>query len=400
VWRVPDARLARRHRMNIGTIVSDASMSVQYLGGGRIGSVEESFAARLRPGDCFLFGGRLLELARIHDMTAWVRRATGKRPVVPRWNGGRMPLSTTLADAVVHQLALAGEGRYDTPELQCVRPLLDIQQQWSALPTPQTLLAEQLKTREGWHLFLYPFAGRHVHLGLANLIAWRAAQQAPRTFSIAINDYGFELLSATEVDWPTLLPQLLKPGTHEALLHDVLQSLNASELAQRRFREIARVSGLIFQGYPGEKRSNKQLQASSSLFWEVFRKYDPANRLLMQAQQELLAQELELGRLSASLARMNTQQLVMQTLARPTPFAFPLMVEMFREKLSNESLADRITRMVALLEKAAGGSVAVGSVEQVKGTLAFGQEGVGSGKGREGGRPRRERKPSRPLPPL
>ncbi len=400
VWRVPDDRLAWRHRMNIGTIVSDAVMSVQYMGGGRIGSVEESFAARLKPGDCFLFGGRLLELVRIRDMTAWVRRASGKRPAVPRWNGGRMPLSNTLADAVVRQLALAGQGHYDTPELQCVRPLLDIQQQWSALPTPQTLLAELLKTREGWHLFLYPFAGRHVHLGIANLIAWRVAQQAPRTFSIAINDYGFELLSATEVDWPLLLPEVLKPRSDTALLHEVLQSLNAGELAQRRFREIARVSGLIFQGYPGEKRSNKQLQASSSLFWEVFRKYDPANRLLMQAEQELLEQELELGRLSASLARMNTQQLVLQTLVRPTPFAFPLMVELFREKLSNESLADRIARMVALLEKAAGGSVAVGGVEQVKGTLAFGQEGLSAGGAKQGIRPRRERKPSRPLPLL
>ena len=128
-----------------------------------------------------------------------------------------MPVSTTLADAVVQQLALAlaGEGNYDTPELQCVRPLLELQQQWSALPTPQTLLAEVLKTREGSHLFLYPFAGRHVHLGLASLIAWRVAQHAPRTFSIAVNDYGFELLSATEVDWNTFLPQVLKTG-HDA----------------------------------------------------------------------------------------------------------------------------------------------------------------------------------------
>ncbi len=416
VWRVPDARLARRHRMNIGTIVSDASMSVKYLGGSKIGSVEESFAARLKPGDCFLFGGRLLELVRIHEMTAWVRRASGKRPAVPRWNGGRMPLSTTLADAVVQQLALAGADRYDTPELQCVRPLLDIQQQWSALPTPQTLLAETLKTREGWHLFLYPFAGRHVHLGLANLIAWRVAQHAPRTFSIAVNDYGFELLCATEVDWPALLPQVLlaghdavarnamaaegiEDGEDTALLHEVLQSLNASELAQRRFREIARVSGLIFQGYPGEKRSNKQLQASSSLFWEVFRKYDPANRLLMQAEQELLAQELEIGRLRSSLARMNTQQLVLKVLERPTPFAFPLMVELFREKLTNENLAERISRMVAQLEKAAGGTLVAGDVHQVKESLAFGQDGLASG-GKDGRRPRRERKPSRPLPLL
>ena len=426
VWRVPDARLARRHRSNIGTIVSDASMAVQYVGGAKLGSVEESFAARLKPGDCFLFGGRLLELVRIHEMTAWVRRASGKRPAVPRWNGGRMPLSSTLADAVVRQLALAQEGRYDTPELQCVRPLLEIQQRWSALPTPHSLLAEVLKTREGWHLFLYPFAGRPVHLGLANLLAWRVAQQQPRTFSMAVNDYGFELLSTTEVDWPALLPQVLTPdaytpgecggsgieqvraaepaspgrrrsgplggqrttrsGERGGLLFEVLASLNASELAQRRFREIARVSGLIFQGYPGEKRSNKQLQASSSLFYEVFRKYDPANRLLLQAEQELLAQELEIGRLRATLARMNSQQLVMKTLARPTPFAFPLMVERFRQQLSNENVAERIARMVAQLDRAADGAPEASrapqstgeqtppAAEQVRLTLAFSQD--------------------------
>ena len=405
VWRVPDARLARRHRMNIGTIVSDASMAVQYVGGAKIGTVEESFVARLKPGDCFLFGGRLLALVRIHEMTAWVRRATGKRPAVPRWSGGRLPLSTTLADAVVKQLALAGEGRYETPELQCVQPLLEIQQRWSALPTPDTLLAELLKTREGWHLFLYPFAGRPVHLGLANLIAWRVAQHAPRTFSIAVNDYGFELLSPTEVDWPALLPEVLKSGhdthaqdalahhdEHAALLHEVLASLNATELAQRRFREIARVSGLIFQGYPGEKRSNKQLQASSSLFYEVFRKYDPANRLLLQAEQELLAQELEIVRLRDTLARMNTQHLVVQTLVRPTPFAFPLMVERFREQLSNENVADRIARMVAQLDQAADDPSTVkplkplerlnpdaeSAIEQVRRALAFSHDTLSS----------------------
>ena len=390
VWRVPDARLARRHRMNIGTIVSEASMAVQYVGGAKIGSVEESFAARLKPGDCFMFGGRLLALVRIHDMTAWVRRSTGKRAAVPRWSGGRMPLSSTLADGLVQQLALAADGRFDCPELQCVRPLLELQQSWSALPTPHTLLAEVLQTREGTHLFVYPFAGRHVHLGLASLIAWRVAQQKPLTFSMAVNDYGFELLCAGEVDWPACLPGAL--DCEAPLLQDVLASLNASELAQRRFREIARVSGLVFQGYPGEKRSNKQLQASSSLFYDVFRKYDPTNRLLLQAQHEVLAQELEVGRLRSSLERMQAQQLVLKPLSRPTPFAFALMVERFREQLSSESVADRIARMVQQLEKAAGlpsGGAgapvdAAGSAElaeptelavaEVRAALAFGQD--------------------------
>lgn len=396
VWRVPDARLARRHRMNIGTIVSDASMAVQYVSGGKIGNVEESFAARLKPGDCFTFGGRLLELVRIHDMTAWVKRATGRKPTVPRWNGGKMPLSTTLADAVVAQLARVRAGDFNDPELQAARPLLELQAQWSALPSPETLLAEVLQSREGTHLFLYPFAGRHAHLGLANLIAWRVAQRAPNTFSIAVNDYGFELLSATEIDWPSLLPELLKEQTDDdALLGEILQSLNASELAQRRFREIARVSGLIFQSHPGEKRSSRQLQASSSLFWEVFRKYDPGNRLLQQAEAELLAQELEIGRLRSALHRMARQTLVLKPLERATPFAFPLMVERLREKLSNESVADRIARMLAPLEKAAGGASGH-DAEAVRDSLAFGREGAPDKKTAD---PKRERRPHRPRRP-
>ncbi|MGA0570503.1 ligase-associated DNA damage response DEXH box helicase [Variovorax sp. VNK109] len=404
VWRVPDVRLARRHRMNIGTIVSDASMSVQFWGsGGRLGSIEESFVSRLKPGDCFLFGGRLLELVRIHEMTAFVRRAPAGRPSVPRWNGSRMPLSTTLADATVRQLARAADGRFDNPELRCVRPLLELQARWSALPTPGTLLAETLKTREGWHLFVYPFAGRHVHMGLANLLAWRIAKEAAGTFSMSVNDYGFELLSATPRDWAGLLPRLTADADDEALLHDVLAGLNASEMALRRFREIARVSGLIFQGYPGEKRSQKQLQASSSLFYEVFRKYDPGNRLLQQAEQELLAQELELNRLAQSIERMRTQTLVLRELERPTPFSFPLMVELFREKLSNENVADRIARMVQQLEAAAGGTPA--SATDVRDALAFSREatsasGVPSNGSPKPVRERRARKPSRPLPRL
>ena len=336
-------------------------------------------------------------------MTAWVKRASGKQPAVPRWNGGRMPLSTTLADAVVDQLAIEGQGGPPaSPEMQAAQSMLSVQRAWSALPTPQTLLAETLTSREGSHLFLYPFAGRHVHLGLASLFAWRVARHTPRTFSMAFNDYGFELLCADAVDWPTLLPQILSaPLDPDSLMDEVLASLNASELAQRRFREIARVSGLIFQSHPGEARSSRQLQASSSLFWNVFKKYDPGNQLLHQAEAELLQQELDIARLRKTLLRMAGQTLVIKPIKRPTPFAFPLLVERFREKLSNEQLADRIARMVAQLEKAAGSaatpSAPAPAADAVLATLAHGSDALADSAPK---RPRRERKKSRPLPPL
>ncbi|MCQ2994712.1 ligase-associated DNA damage response DEXH box helicase [Pseudomonas syringae] len=359
IWRVPDARLARRHRMSIGTIVSDASINVKYWkkggGGGSLGSVEEGFIARLKPGDGFLFSGRLLELVRVENMTAYVKKASGKKAAVPRWNGGRMPLSSELAAAVVTKFDAAAHGEFISPEMQAVKPLLEVQRQWSALPQENTLLAEIMKSREGWHLFLYPFAGRHVHLGLASLLAWRLSRHTPLTFSIAVNDYGFELLSATEVDWQAeLRPELF---SEEHLMKDIMASLNAGELALRRFREIARIAGLVFSGYPGAPKSNRQLQASSGLFFEVFKQYDAGNLLLTQAQEEVLRQELDVARLEHTLQRINQRTLDVHLIKRATPMAFPLLVERMRESLSSEKLADRIARMVRDLEKAAGPDV-------------------------------------------
>ena len=355
-WHVPDAHLARRHRMSIGTIVSDSTMAVKFwskgASGKSLGSVEENFIARLKPGDYFLFGGRLLALVRVHEMTAFVSKATGKKAAVPRWNGGRLPLSSELANAMVERMDEASHGQFNGPEMNMLKPLLQLQSEWSALPTTTNLLAESLQSREGWHLFLYPCAGRSVNLGLASLLAWRIGKHQPNTFSIAVNDYGLELLSATPVNWEAGLNKAI--FSLDNLLQDVIDSLNAGELAQRRFREIARISGLIFAGFPGANKSTKQIQASSGLFFEVFQKYDPQNLLLAQAQNEVLEQELEITRLSDTLIRLQQKNLQLMHIKRPTPFAFPLLVERFRESNSSEKLADRIARMVADLEKAAG----------------------------------------------
>ena len=354
IWRVASERLARRHRMGIGTIVSDASLQLKYWskggGGKHLGSVEEAFIARLRPGDTLVFAGRVLELVRVENMTAYVRRSSARKAAVARWNGGRMPLSSELADALVEQLDAAAHGRYASPELRAVRPLLALQARWSALPTLQTLLAETLVSRQGSHLFLYPFAGRMANLGLASLIAWRVSRQQPLSVSIAVSDYGFELLSPSPVDWATYLPAALSA---EELLEDVLASLNAGEMALRRFREIAQIAGLVFGGYPAAQKSTRQIQASSGLFFEVFRKHDANNLLLGQARDEVLREELEIERLQRQLLKMGRLRLDLRVLQRPGPLAFALLVEGMRETLSTEKLADRIARMVADLEKAA-----------------------------------------------
>jgi ATP-dependent Lhr-like helicase len=345
VWRVVDRGIAKRHRLQVGTIVSDASMAVKWLSGGTIGTIEEGFIARLNKGDCFVFAGRVLEYVRTQDMAAFVRVATRRKGVVPSWAGGKMPLSSEMAESVQMMLEDAAEGVFKDPEMQAAQPMLQAQARLSQLPRRGRLLVERFDSREGQHLFLYPFAGRNVHIGLAQLLAWRLARREPNTFSLSVNDYGLEILAAKPMQWGD--DELHRLFDTEALVPDVLASLNSGQLAQRRFREIARVAGLVFGGYPGAPKSLRQVQASSSLFFEVFRKYDAGNRLLGQAEGEVLRQELELQRLGATLRALAAMPLQRVTLKTPSPFALPLMVERLREQLSTEKLKDRLDRMLA-----------------------------------------------------
>ncbi|WP_310734306.1 ligase-associated DNA damage response DEXH box helicase [Ideonella livida] len=352
-WQVPDAGIARRHRLQVGTIVADAAMKVAWLHGGTLGTVEESFIARLSPGDAFVFAGRVLEFVRSRELTAYVRAAKSPKGRVVVWSGSRMSLSSEMADAALSLVHEAAQGRFDEPELVAAQPMLQAQARLSALPLPGEVLVETWRSREGHHLFLHAFAGRSAHLGLGGLLAWRLGRDRPNTFSIAVNDYGLELLSAEPVVLDALWRgELLEEGTPQALLDDVLASLNASELAQRRFREIARVAGLVFTGFPGAGKGVRQLQASASLFYEVFRQHDAGNRLLTQAQAEVLSQELEVERLRQTLATLRASRLRAVALQAPSPLALPLMVERLRERLSTEKLADRLRRMLDQADQA------------------------------------------------
>ena len=348
---VKDNEVAKFHRMSIGTIVGDTTLSVQYLRGARLGQVEESFVSRLRPGDKFVFAGRVLEFVRLREMTVWVRRASGKSGVVPRWGGSRMSFSSELADAVRLKLQEAREGIYRSDEMVAVRPIMELQARWSQIPGMGELLIERTKTRYGHHLFFFPFEGRAVHEGLAGLFAYRMSQLQPLSFNIAVNDYGFELLSPD----PMPLDEAIEQGLFslDNLLTDIPASLNATEMARRQFREIARIAGLVFQGYPGSPKTSKQLQASSSLLYDVFARYDPDNQLLTQAHSEVLQRQLESNRLGRALERFATDQVLIIDTPRPTPFAFPLLIEGFRDTVSSETLEDRIQKLQLQLEKAA-----------------------------------------------
>jgi ATP-dependent Lhr-like helicase len=345
LFKVNNRRVAMRHRLSIGTITSDLSVRVKWLSGGSLGTIEESFISKLKPGNVFWFAGRSLEFIRIKEMTAYVKKSNATKGIIPSWSGGRMPLSSQLAAVFRNKLDEVAHGVEKDEEVIALKPLFQLQAQLSHLPQSHEFLIESFKSHEGHHLLFYPFEGRLVHEGMASLLAFRISKIKSASFSIAMNDYGFELL--TDEDIP--IAQVLENADFfsiDNLLDDILHSLNANEMARRRFRDIAHIGGLVFTGYPGQPVKNRHLQASSSLLFEVFSEYEPDNLLVRQAYNEALAFQLEEFRLREALQRIEKQSIILKTIERPTPFAFPIMVDSLgREKLTTETLEERIAKM-------------------------------------------------------
>lgn len=347
-YQINQPSVARQHRLQIGTIVSDAVMQVKFLGGGFIGSIEEWFISKLQPGDVFQFAGRQLELYRIKNMQVLVRKADRKPTKFASWMGGRLALSAQMSELLRQELYAANYGK-KSPELVALEPVFSRQRKESVVPQATEFLIETFKTREGYHAVFYPFEGRFVHEAMASLLAYRISLLEPISFSLAYNDYGFELLSDKKIDLQSVIDNNLFTTSH---LHKDLQtSLNATEMAKRKFRDIAVIAGLVFSGYPGKIVKAKHLQSSTQLLFEVFRDYEPDNLLLLQAYRETFEHQLEEGRLIQALERIGTQEIVWKECEKPTPFSFPIITDRLREKLSSETLADRIAKMTAAYMK-------------------------------------------------
>lgn len=352
--RMPGRRMAMRHRLHIGTIVSDAMLKVKFMTGGYIGVIEEYFISRMDPGDVFTLAGRNLELVMIKDMTVLVKKTNAKKSQVPSWGGGRMPLSANLGKMLRETLNRKWEtesrkpGKKE-PELEVLKPLFDLQEKLSHVPKANELLIEQIETKDGFHLFVFPFEGRLVHEAMAAILAYRISRVRPITFSFAMNDYGFELLSDQPIPVDdTNVYELFSP---ENLLQDIQRSVNSTEMARRKFRDVAVIGGLIFQGMPGEKKKARHLQASASLLFNVFSEYEPNNLLLRQSYQEVFDQQMEEVRLRDMLHRIQRSKIILTFPEQLTPFCFPVKVDSMREDLSSEKLEDRVRKMQLQLEK-------------------------------------------------
>ena len=350
LYKIKDRKLAMRHRMSIGTIVSDVMLKVKFMSGGYIGVIEERFISRLQPGDVFSLAGRHLLFVRMKDLDVLVRKSKAKTSIVPSWNGGRMPLSANLGAVLrlIYETATLPASQQED-EIKVLKPIFDLQKKLSHVPGENETLLEYIITKDGHHLFVYPFEGRLVHEVMAALLAYRLSRIKPLTFSIAMNDYGFELLCDQEIPIDNSIIQEL--FSTDNLISDISKSINSTEMARRKFRDIAVIAGLLFKGYPGANVKSKHLQSSSSLLFTVFNDYDKNNLLLKQAYSEAFNYQIEEVRLRKAMERIYESTIILKYPPKFTPFAFPIKVDSMRENLSSEELSDRVKKMQLQLEK-------------------------------------------------
>jgi ATP-dependent Lhr-like helicase len=345
LFKVESRKIAMRHRLSMGTIVGNSAMIVKRKRGKTIGTIEEYFISRLKIGDTFVFAGQRLELTRVTGLVAYVVPSTKKSAAIPSWSGGRMSLSNEIAEMLRKEFTHLMDLENLNKEGKKVQSLLAIQSQRSAVPLPDQLLIEYLEDDDGHHVYIYPFEGRMVHEGMALLLAYRLSKMTKISLNLGMNDYGFEILCDQEIP----LMEALEEDwfATDGLLDDIQNSSNMTALAGKKFREIAAISGLTFKGYPNKEAKERHLQSHSQLFFDVFSDYEPHNLLLQQAYEEVTYYQLEVNRIRTAFTRIATQEIVIKYLTKPSPLCFPLLVDSLnRDRISNESLAERVRRML------------------------------------------------------
>jgi ATP-dependent Lhr-like helicase len=340
---VPDKRMIQEHMMNIGTITSDPSIKIKFMRGGSLGSVEESFVGRMKKGDRFVFAGKSLEYVLIKDLTLFVKLAPPGAGITAIWGGQRLPLSSLLCEHLKEVFELIEKGEYRHPMVEYLSPIIEVQKALSRLPGRQYLLVEETETREGKHLFIFPFEGQRVHEALASLLSVRMSELSKVTFSFAVSEYGLEILAPSDFIFP--IDKLRDLLSSKNLAADIQKSLNMTQLAKKQFREISQVSGLIHQNRAGNKRTMKNLQMSSSLIFDVFSAYEPEQPFFHQSYEEVKFFQFQEDRLRTVLEKLEQIPIENYKTMRPSPLAFPLIIERVGSRVSSESLQDRLLRM-------------------------------------------------------
>jgi ATP-dependent helicase Lhr and Lhr-like helicase len=333
---VRSERVVRQHRMNIGTIVAAPMLRVRLAGKRRIGpilgEIEENFVNTLRPGDTFMFAGRLLRFLRIHELAVECAEGGEGEPLVPAYEGGRMPITTNLADRV-RGLMQDPESWHVFPD--AVQEWLRLQKRRSRLPGRNDLLVETFPRMGRWYLVAYCFEGRQAHQTLGMLVTRRMERAGYAPIGFVATDYVLGI-------WSAYQPLNVAVLFEEDLLGDDLEAWMAeSSMLRRSFRSVAVIAGLIERNHPGAEKTRRQVTVNSDLIYDVLRKHQPDHILLRATRADAASGLVDLGRVAGMLKRVRGRVIHM-ALSRVSPLAVPVLLEIGRESVRSGADEERL----------------------------------------------------------
>ncbi|MFK0689996.1 ligase-associated DNA damage response DEXH box helicase [Mesorhizobium sp. IMUNJ 23033] len=361
LWRVSHPRVAQQYRLNVGTIVEMPELNVRYVRQGRgmagrggpvLGKIEEYFAETLRPGDNFLFAGKVLRFEGIRENECVVSSGAGANIIVPSYAGGKFPLSTYLAEQV--RGILADSNRWQALPEQ-VADWLRLQKEKSVLPKRGDLLVETFPRGNRHYMVAYPFEGRLAHQTLGMLLTRRLERAGARPLGFVATDYSLAVWALDDMAalFKTKKPSLAALFDEDMLGDDLEAWLNDSWMLKRTFRTCAVIAGLIEKRYPGQEKSGRQVTVSADLIYDVLRSHEPDHILLQATRTDASAGLLDVSRLAEMLSRVRGR-IVHKHLDQISPLAIPVMLEIGKESVNGGANETLLTEAADLVEEAMG----------------------------------------------
>lgn len=348
LWRVRNEEMARRHRMNVGAIVTAQSLNIRLAGrrgpGRKIGQAEEWYFEQLSPGDSFLFAGEVWRFEGVRGTDAIVTRSDSNQPKVPSWGGAKFPLSTYLARRVRRMMSDEAAWSRLPPD---VCEWLHAQKDHSSLPGEDDLLVETFSRGKRHFMVCYAFEGRLAHTTLAMLLTRRLDRAGVGPIGYLANDYAvcvWTMRPMSGLDFDALFQQ-------DMLGDDLEAWLDESFMMKRAFKECALISGLIERRMPGHEKNSRQVTFSADLIYDTLRRHDPHHLLLSCAREDAARGLLDVARLGELLARI-AGRIRVERLPHLSPFAVPLLMEIGKERAPGTSAADMMLEDAALIEEA------------------------------------------------
>jgi ATP-dependent helicase Lhr and Lhr-like helicase len=368
IWR-KEGKIGRRGIMarviymtNVGTIPDTTGILVK-LGDHVVGTIDEAFLERLRPGDIFVLGGETYEFKFARGMVAQVTTTVNRPPTVPSWISEMLPLSYDLAMEIgrlrrlILEKLIAGNSErviltflqkhlyIDEKSARSIYLYFKEQYDYAhVIPHDQLILIEHVNDERGMHKAVFhSLYGRRVNDCLSRALAFAIGRTQHRDVDVSINDNGFVISCPKKIQVASAF-DLLKSEKFDSVMES---AIDTSEVLRRRFRHCAGRALMILRTYKGRTRRVGKQHVSSTILLSTIRELGNDFFILREARREVLEDLMDIENAKKVLAGIESKKILIKEIQTdlPSPFAFNLSLMGIMDILRVEDRTEFLRRM-------------------------------------------------------